>query len=102
MTMDAMFRQVLTGQDQMPMSAVKEAVAQRMAAILLTIDEKEGYHLYGGHRCQPENLGWRFIQSYGEPDPQEILDGKWDAQIEANYHDAASAEYYYRYEKDWG
>ena len=57
---------------------------------------------YDGNRTKAENLGWRFRQDHGALDPEAIKAGKYDRLIEATFHGAADAEYYYRYEKDWG
>jgi len=95
------FAGVLTGNDHFtPDNPGKTAIAQRVA--LLEITQKKGDYCYDGNRCKPENLGWRFQQWFGYPDAQEILNGKWDAEIKDVYHDAAGAEHYYRYQKDWG
>lgn len=105
--MDNVFVSLLTGNDHYtPANPVKDAVAQRAAVLIPGIPQQhpKGYDAcYDGNRCKPENLGWRFQQYFGNPsDPQEVLDGEWDEQIVATYHEAASAEHWYRYEKDWG
>ena len=97
---------------------VDEAVAERFPQ--LTIQRRSGDYCYQDRRCSPENLGWRFRQRvfganggpqlsgaglYGVPKasmPDEIRAGKWDAEIESTLHDAASAAWYYRHEKDYG
>jgi len=108
--MDNTFLSVLTGTDCWGANEVKKAIAKRAAELIPKIEKRAGLehpdwtkrHCYDGNRCEPENLGWRFENRIGSPEPQEILDGKWDEQIEAIYHDAASAEYWYAFEKDWG
>lgn len=102
----AAFEAIISGTAHFRTEGVDEAVAAR-ARILLQGSSKAFAHLdgdycYDGNRCQPENLGWRFVQFYGAPDPATITAGEFDEQLAATYHDAASAEYYYRYEKDWG
>ena len=107
--MDRTFVSILTGTDCWGANPVKEAIAKRAAEIISGFTPKSdkdhpaglGY-CYDGNRCKPESLGWRFEQMFGSPEPQEILDGKWDAEIEETYHEAADSEYWYRYEKDWG
>jgi hypothetical protein len=54
-------------------------------------------------------MGWRFIQNYQlgkgpdiELTAENVMSGKFDDLIELNWHDAAKAEYWYAYEKDWG
>lgn len=97
---------------------VDEAVAERFQQ--LTIQRRTGDYCYLDRRCSPENLGWRFRQRVFEVNggpqlsgaglcavpkasmPNEIRDGKWDAEIEATLHDAARAANWYRYEKDYG
>jgi hypothetical protein len=59
-------------------------------------------YCYEGNRTRSSELGWRLRQSYGSLDPVSIEAGCHDAEIAATFHDAADAEYYYRYEKDWG
>lgn len=101
--MDNAFLGVLTGTDCFgPLDAVKTAIAQRAMVLIPKITPKTGEHCYDGNRCKPENLGWRFQQEIGSPEPQEILDGKWDEEIEDIYHHSANAEHYYRFQKDWG
>jgi len=102
--MDNTFASVLTGADCWGPHKVKETVAERAKTLLPTLKQEhpEGYDAcYDGNRCKPENLGWRFRQSWGDHKLEDILSGKCDAEITATYHDAASAEHYYRYEKDW-
>jgi hypothetical protein len=97
------FLGVLTGNDHFtPANRVKDAIATRAAHLISKITPKEGDHCYDGNRCEPVNLGWRFQQEIGNPSVQEIVDGKWDAEIEWIYHHAANAEHYYRNQKDWG
>jgi len=102
--MNNTFLGVFTGNDHFSAAnPVKTAVAARLKQIVGGITEGDPKEFcYDGNRCKPENLGWRFEQWFGSPEPQEILDGGWDTQIEQVYQDAAGAEYYYRYEKDWG
>lgn len=57
---------------------------------------------YDGNRTRSSELGWRFRQDHGALDPVSIEAGAHDAKIAATFHNAADAEYYYRYEKDWG
>lgn len=97
---------------------VDEAVAWRFQ--LLEIRRRTGDYCYDDRRCSPDELGWRFRQRvfrvnggpqlsgaglYAVPTaamPDEIRAGKWDAEIEATLHDAASAAWFYRYEKEYG
>ncbi len=64
-------------------------------------DIGSGY-CYDGNRTEPENLGWRFAQYYDHITSEEIASGEYDEAVIWTYHEAASSEYYYRYEKDWG
>jgi len=102
---DNIFASLLTGNDHYTApNSVKDAIAERATVLIPGIEQKhpEGRDAcYDGNRCKPENLGWRFEQGYGSPEPQEILDGKWDEQITETYHESASAEHWYRFEKDW-
>ena len=104
--MDNIFVSLITGNDHYtPPNGVKDAIFERASKLIPEIPQKhpEGFNAcYDGNRCKPENLGWRFEQFFGSPEPQEILDGEWDEQIVQIYHEAASAEHWYRYEKDWG
>jgi len=59
----------------------------------------QGY-VYDGVQCAPENLGWRLLKVYGQPNFDEIQAGSWDSKIEEVYHLAAEADYYDRYEKE--
>lgn len=97
-------------------AAVEQAVATRFLAIRYRLVQREGDYLYGYPRTYPHNLGWRFRQNLslklkepggvqwpGYPElPAEIAAGKHDEMVEATWHDAASAEHWYRYEKDYG
>jgi hypothetical protein len=88
--------------------AIDNAVAERFNAIKHTFTEREGDYIYGGWRCDPERLGWRFRQVVGGSfsavvfNPADIRSGKYDKGIEDTWHESASAEHWYRYEKDWG
>lgn len=84
---------------------VDDAVMARFREIRAGLRERTGNYIYSGGRCQ--NLGWRFRQRFRlrsevEPVATEIESGLWDSEIEATWHGAASAEHWYRYEKDYG
>ena len=100
--LDRVFIGLLTGKHSSCETPVEIAVALRFNQIRSTLKPQTDCRCYDGNRCLPEQQGWRFIQSYGERPVEEIAAGKWDAIIEKNWHDCADAEYYYRYEKDWG
>lgn len=93
------FFQVLTGCDTEPATDIKAAIGRRTAE--LAPEPLKGEYLYGGSRTMPANLGWRFLQNYGEPTFEALMAGEYDEHLIANYHDAASAEHWYRYEKQW-
>lgn len=58
---------------------------------------------YDGNRCEADNLGWRTRQTVGfELSPEQIAAGEYDESIVIGFHEAASSEHWYRYEKDWG
>lgn len=79
------------------------AVATRAALIIPALTQRTGDYMYSGNRTQPENLGWRLRQAHGEAaTTDQIRWGFIDHLIADAWHAAASAEYYYRYEKDWG
>jgi hypothetical protein len=100
--------------------AVDRAVSDRAREIRSQWRQKDGDYVYTGHRTGLDNLGWRFRQTFyngqmtdaegraglgATPYPEmvaEIYTGKHDRLIEATWHDAASAEWYYKYEKDYG
>ena len=95
---------------------VDEAVAERFLAIRSKFRERPGDYVYNGPRTAPDQLGWRFRQNMSlamhDPRglawpcypqlPDEIARGQHDRMIEHTWHDAASAEHYYLYEKDYG
>ena len=98
------------------LSAVDDAVSHRFRAICNQFRERDDVYSYTGRRTRPKELGWRFRQTlsirlgqsgglcwpcYPEL-PAEILAGKHDRLIEHAWHDAASAEHYYRHQKDYG
>lgn len=95
-----------TGRGDADREAIKKAVADRFLVIRDTLvrrpEGRDNGHLYNGNRCKPENLGWRFIQSYGMHKAEDIASGKCDDLIEGAWHENASAEHWYTYEKDWG
>lgn len=102
----------LTGVMSACKTPFEQAVADRFKQIAPGLKRRTGQYLYDGNRCSPEQQGWRFHQNFAgqlarhritpEPTPETILAGKHDAELEANWHDAASAEHWYTYEKDWG
>lgn len=118
--MDNTFISVLTGQDHMtPPSDVKSALVERARVLLPSLKQEhpQGHDAcYDGSRCEPENLAWRIRQNaqgwirqaagHGPQEDREITvelvsAGEIDDLIEYTYHDAATAEHYYRFEKDW-
>lgn len=124
MNHDKTFVQILTGNDQGGASDLKQAVAARAAVLIPSFTPRRGDYAYDGHRCTPKNLGWRFLQNVRlsrlpqqpggcvgprelagadlpEPTIEAIERGEFDRAIEATYHDAAGAEWWYRYEKQW-
>jgi hypothetical protein len=93
--------------------AICDAVAARVTGLILTTlkpkadnepngDSHPTGYCYDGYRTEPSEIGWRFIQNYGEPTPESIAAGEWDEAIVWTFHEAAASEYWYRYEKDWG
>jgi len=92
-------------------TTIDKVVAERIKQIGPGLRRRHGDYIYDGNRCRPENLGWRVLQNHrfapkfldrGEIVAKDVLSGKWDDLIEHTWHDAASAEHWYRYEKDWG
>lgn len=95
---------ILTGTDCHDTSnpTIKQAVAERITALKPTIKRNAGHYCYGGNRCKPENIGWRFMQRIrGNATVAAVQAGDHDDAIVATYHDAARAEHWYRHEKDW-
>ena len=109
---DAIFHSILTGSSPYAADEFSKAVAERFEAIKggeAFAHRDQSYpgaftgFCYDGNRTQAENLGWRTAQTVGfEKSPEEIAAGDYDEQIAIGFHEAASSEYYYRYEKDWG
>ena len=106
---DETFLSVLTGSDCWGSDPLKAAVAKRATDLLPTLRQKQDHedpvgmgYIYDGNRCKPQNLGWRFRQMFGDHEPEAILAGECDEEIEETWHEAAHSEYWYRYEKDWG
>jgi len=99
---------LLTGTAPIESNEIHQAVAIRFERIRDCLVERTGDYVYIGNRCVPQNLGWRFCQNVGgflgctDFNPAEILAGRFDAEIEETWHDAAGAEHWYMYEKDWG
>lgn len=84
---------------------IEQAIADRFTTILPRLARRKGEYVYDGNRCRADQLGWRFLQMFGPfraPQYRDIRDGVYDAQIEATWHEAASSEHWYMYEKDWG
>jgi hypothetical protein len=110
--MDNVFAAVLTGTSPYAADDFSKAVAERFEAIKggEAFAERDASHpeamfgyCYDGNRCRAENLGWRTAQTVGfELTPEQIAAGEYDEQIAIGFHEAASSEYWYRYEKDWG
>ena len=100
------FNSLITGNSPFESEPFHKAVAARFLLIkdseaFAHRNENEGF-CYDGNRTEAENLGWRTKQSVGfEKSPEEIASGEYDEQIVIGFHEAASSEYYYRYEKDW-
>ncbi|KKN11350.1 hypothetical protein LCGC14_1027320 [marine sediment metagenome] len=110
---DNVFAAVLTGTSPYAPDAFTEAVAKRFELIkggeaFAELDSSPhashgtGY-CYDGNRCRPENIGWRAAQTAGfHMSPEQVEAGEYDDQIAEGFHAAASSEFYYRFEKDWG
>jgi hypothetical protein len=87
--------------------AINEAVEARYNEILSTFEQREGDYIYTGHRCSPEYIARRFRQVVSGIDtmvvfnPAAIRAGDYDKGIEDTWHDAAGAEHWYMYEKEW-
>ena len=89
---------------------IDKAVADRFVQIKDGYKRKGGDRVYGGNRCLPECLGWRFRQNVcglSNPLPKDLTPdninaGKFDEKIFTTYEEAASSEHWYKYEKDWG
>ena len=111
--MDATFATILTGTNcHAERTAVDWAIANRFTEIRgheafaprdANDPRSRGFGFcYDGNRTQPENLGWRFVQMHGKVNPAAIEVGAFDTEIAETYHEAASSEHWYRYEKDYG
>ncbi len=106
----ATFLNILAGTPHFKTEGVDEAIAARFILIRDgedfakrdARDPRSFGFCYDGNRCEPGSLGWRFVQMHGEVNPDAIEVGAFDAEIAETYHEAASAEHWYRYEKDWG
>lgn len=91
----------------------------RFKRIVTSFTKNEGDYVYSGYRCSPENVADRFAGSVFRKflgiDPFKGFIGTikyivavvftklglLDKEIEATWHERASSEYYYMYEKDW-
>ena len=102
---------------QVMRNLIDDAVTQRVYAIRSTFARRPGEYDYDGYRTLPDDLGWRFRQTLsikwkspcagvwwaGYPGIlRDIREGRHDLNITETWHDAASAEYEYRYRRDWG
>ena len=104
-------------------SRLSAAVAERFTLIRPKLkeryddSERRGGYIYNGPRCHPDNLYWRFHQNLRKS-PEDILgqglrapiteeeikgviDGRFDKELEETWHDAARAEHWYRYDKQY-
>jgi hypothetical protein len=104
--------------------ATRDAAIRRFEEILPTLNRRRdrpggmGY-LYSGRRTKPESVVNKFLAEVrpeslfrgkweeqglktGHPTPESIAAGEWDREIEESWHDRAGAEYWYKYEKDYG
>jgi len=89
-----------------------KVVGERFGAIYWKLEKRSGNYIYGAWRTTPEQLGWRYLQTIGLRDGLQakietshitnVMLGRCDWLIEEVWHDAAAAEYFYRWEKDWG
>lgn len=91
---------------------LNKMVAKRFSQLQPYLRKKNGDYIYGRYRTKPENLGWRFRQTYYfrngglQHKPSlwlclKVWLGFEDDLLEKVWHDAASAEHWYRYEKQW-
>jgi hypothetical protein len=109
---DSVYTAVLTGTSPYAADDFTKAVAERFEHIKggEAFAERDDSHpeamfgyCYDGNRCRPENLGWRSAQTVGfDMSPEQVEAGEYDDSIAVGFHEAASSEHWYRYEKDWG
>lgn len=86
---------------------LKQAVASRFQAIKGKLVKRQGQFDYHGSRTDSDRLGTRFHQVVlgdltkvvPSTMPRDVLAGRFDAEIQRTYDDAASAEWFYRNEK---
>lgn len=110
--MDSTFHAVLTGTSPFKADDFSEAVAKRFEQIKdgeafvhrdANYPGAFGGFCYTGNRTRAKNLGWRCAQTVGfDMTVEQVAAGEYDDSIVVGFHEAASSEYYYRYEKDWG
>lgn len=100
-----------------PRKFLKKVVEQRFQRILPFLERKPDEHCYDGSRCTADGVASRFWeiglghQLWEQSVWSKIIAmwncvmvwaGKRDDVIEQVWHERAAAEFYYRYEKDWG
>lgn len=109
---DNVYAAVLTGTSPYKPDDFTRAVAERFEAIKdgIAFNKRDQNHpgsgfgfCYDGNRCRAENIGWRAAQTAGfHMSPEQVEAGEYDEAIAIGFHEAASSEHWYRYEKDWG
>lgn len=101
----AEFVALTTGIRSACLTPIEQAVAFRFSRIVGGLQRKQGEYVYDCNRCCATQLGWRFLQMFGpfrNPAVDDIKAGRYDEQIEATWHEAASSQHWYQFEKDWG
>ncbi len=100
------FLTILTGVNCHAQRDALDLAVERRFEIIRAAHEfdwkRDGDYCYDGNRTRGSELGWRLRQRFGALDPVSVEAGTHDSEIAATFHESASAEYYYRYEKDWG
>lgn len=78
-----------------------QAVQDRFEQLLPGLEQNQGDYCYDGNRCTPREVSWR-VGIIEDMTPEQVTAGELDDCIVATWHERASAEHWYRYEKDWG
>jgi hypothetical protein len=92
---------------------LRKQIAERFESLLPTFTKKDGDYIYGERRTSPDDVAYYMLNHmFGvtghcqilELDwdmPSDVSSGKYDEAIKDKWHDRASAEHWYTYEKEW-
>jgi hypothetical protein len=81
--------------------AVQAALLDRVSAVIASEPKRDGDYAYGLSKTHPEAIAFRVGNLVEPTSPEDVQAGRFDIVIRDTYHERASVQYWYLYEKDY-